>query len=326
MAVYIKQSPPREGTRGGWEDFNWDSLKSQSNADRDYYLGASAKVGVCTRGRFEKFDWWTKKKEIGIVEGVDDELQRVKRFEHQLLEEALGQRPRHLLAGEALPDEGPQKQEASSDNDRTAAKALKKLKKEQKKLKKLKKKEKRREARRLRHLKKERCSDSPPRRETSPAFSSGSAQGFQDSGRRRSHGRKIGQEGSNAAQHEKGLRKRKRSHSAEHRNRHKSRRRSRSRQRNEADRHTSASRRESRPHNRHCSTEATNDRGRRHRGDEGRDGEKRAQAGAEERRSPRKKDCPDTEPVSRAPEQRYRVKRELLDQEKSRGAERRPSC
>lgn len=51
--------------------------------------GASAKVGVCTRGRFEKFDWWTKKKEFGVFEGVDDELQKVKRFEQQLLEEAL---------------------------------------------------------------------------------------------------------------------------------------------------------------------------------------------------------------------------------------------
>lgn len=43
-----------------------------------------------------------------------------------------GQRPRHLLAGEALPKEGLQKQEATSESDRTAAKALKKLKKEQK--------------------------------------------------------------------------------------------------------------------------------------------------------------------------------------------------
>lgn len=90
MAVYIRQSPPREGVRGGWEDFNWESLKSQSHADRDYYLGASAKVGICTRGKFEKFDWWTKKKETGGQENVaDDELRRVKRFEQQLLDEAL---------------------------------------------------------------------------------------------------------------------------------------------------------------------------------------------------------------------------------------------
>lgn len=52
--------------------------------------GASAKVGICTRGKFEKFDWWTKKKESGGPNGEgDDELRRVKRFEQQLLEEAL---------------------------------------------------------------------------------------------------------------------------------------------------------------------------------------------------------------------------------------------
>lgn len=53
--------------------------------------GASAKVGICTRGgKFEKFDWWTKKKETEVPSGAEDEeLRRVKRFEQQLLEEAL---------------------------------------------------------------------------------------------------------------------------------------------------------------------------------------------------------------------------------------------
>ncbi|CDJ34219.1 LOW QUALITY PROTEIN: uncharacterized protein EMH_0019270 [Eimeria mitis] len=117
MAVYIKQSPPREGVRGGWEDFKWDSLKTQTNADRDYYLGE-------------------------------------------------GRKPRHLLAGEALPDEEPPPAAATAtatavaDDRRVAAKALKKLKKEQKKLKKMRKKEQRREAKRLRMVKRERDSDS----------------------------------------------------------------------------------------------------------------------------------------------------------------------
>ncbi|OEH76739.1 trichohyalin [Cyclospora cayetanensis] len=168
MAVYIKQSPPREGVRGGWEDFNWESLKSQSNAERDYYLGASAKVGICTRGKFEKFDWWTKKKEpAGQTDAAEDELQRVKRFEQQLLEEALGRRPRHLLAGEALEEEAP-RPTAAPEAGPAAEKALKKLKKEQKKLKKLKRKEQKREARLLRLLKKERRSDSRSSREPSP--------------------------------------------------------------------------------------------------------------------------------------------------------------
>lgn len=202
MAVYIKQSPPREGVRGGWEDFNWESLKSQSFADRDYYLGASAKVGICTRGKFEKFDWWTKKKEAGGQEtAADDELRRVKRFEQQLLDEALGRRPRLLLAGEALPDEEPPRADAGLADAPDAAKALRKLKKEHKRLKKLKKKEQKREARRLRMLKRERRSDSRSSRDASPSSRKGSfarneARGESNDSWRRHHRRSRSVSGS----------------------------------------------------------------------------------------------------------------------------------
>lgn len=43
-----------------------------------------------------------------------------------------GQRPRHLLAGEALQDDEPSKPVAAPEGSAAAAKALKKLKKEQK--------------------------------------------------------------------------------------------------------------------------------------------------------------------------------------------------
>lgn len=48
-------------------------------------------MGICTSGgKFEKFDWWTKKKDTGPQRGGEvEELQRVKRFEQQLLDEAL---------------------------------------------------------------------------------------------------------------------------------------------------------------------------------------------------------------------------------------------
>lgn len=198
MAVYIKQSPPREGVRGGWEDFNWESLKAQSHADRDYYLGASAKVGICTRGKFEKFDWWTKKKESGELTGeADAELRRVKRFEQQLLEEALGQRPRHLLAGEALHEDEPLNSIAAPEGSAVAAKTLKKLKKEQKRLKKLRKKERKREARRLRMVKRERRSDSRSSRESSPSLSSGTRSGSR--GRRHTHTRRRHRHGRSPA-------------------------------------------------------------------------------------------------------------------------------
>ncbi|KAL8437238.1 hypothetical protein Efla_006731 [Eimeria flavescens] len=197
MAVYIKQSPPREGVRGGWEDFKWDSLKTQSHADRDYYLGASAKVGICTRGKFEKYDWWTKKKEKETPEdAADEELRRVRRFEQQLLDEALGQKPRLLLAGEALPEEEVRKkEEAAGVEGPDAAKALKKLKKEHKRLKKLRKKEQRREARRIR-LKRERrnsASSSAESRHSSPRrrrrSRSSSSSGSSSRRRRRNHSR-----------------------------------------------------------------------------------------------------------------------------------------
>lgn len=153
------------------------------------------------------------------------------------------------------------------------------------------------------------------------------AQDFKDSGRRGSHWLKAGQEGLNIVQHEKNLRKRKRSHSSEPKNRHKSRRRSSSRQRNEADRHRSRSRQESRPHKRHSSTKATEDHSRRRWDNEGRNGVKRAKTDIEGRRSPRKKNyCPGPEQVRGAPDQRCQVKRELLDPEKLRGTERRLSC
>ncbi|KAL8271934.1 hypothetical protein Esti_004058 [Eimeria stiedai] len=200
MAVYIKQSPPREGVRGGWEDFKWDSLKTQSHADRDYYLGASAKVGICTRGKFEKYDWWTKKREDQDAGGeADDELPRVKRFEQQLLDEALGKKPRLLLAGEALPDEEVPKPPAAPEG-LDVEKALKKIRKEQKRLKKLRKRERKREARRMR-LKRERRSHSRSNSERPSGEShigSKSASGSSSRSKRRKHSHRRSQSSSHS--------------------------------------------------------------------------------------------------------------------------------
>ncbi len=37
--------PERGGTRGGVENFQWDSLKAQSKREQQHYLGVSAKLG-----------------------------------------------------------------------------------------------------------------------------------------------------------------------------------------------------------------------------------------------------------------------------------------
>ncbi|PFH36225.1 hypothetical protein BESB_044170 [Besnoitia besnoiti] len=103
MAVYIRQSPPREGVRGGREDFKWESLTSSQ--DYDYYLGASTKIGLHSRGgRFVKNDWWTKQRGGASTTELDEELQRVKNFENELMGEALGQKPKNLLVGNEYED------------------------------------------------------------------------------------------------------------------------------------------------------------------------------------------------------------------------------
>eukprot|EP00070_Physeter_catodon_P026887 XP_028333781.1 multiple myeloma tumor-associated protein 2 homolog [Physeter catodon] len=104
MAVYIRTSPPRDGVRGGREEFKWDSLKT--NQDREYYLGASVKIGMHSRGgRFEKHDWWTKRRAGLSANELQEETQRVKDFENTLINEALGCTPKHLLAGEEYKEE-----------------------------------------------------------------------------------------------------------------------------------------------------------------------------------------------------------------------------
>ncbi|CBZ50579.1 conserved hypothetical protein [Neospora caninum Liverpool] len=103
MAVYIRQSPPREGVRGGREDFKWDSLTTSQ--DYDYYLGASMKIGLYSRGgKFVKHDWWTKQRGGTAPDDLDEETQRVKNFENELMGEALGQKPKNLLVGNPYED------------------------------------------------------------------------------------------------------------------------------------------------------------------------------------------------------------------------------
>ncbi|KEP64068.1 UNVERIFIED_CONTAM: hypothetical protein HHA_319670 [Hammondia hammondi] len=139
MAVYIRQSPPREGVRGGREDFKWDSLTTSQ--DYDYYLGASVKIGLHSRGgKFVKHDWWTKQRG-GSAGDLDEEMQRVKQFENQLMGEALGQKPKNLLVGnpyeerEAL-GEGADLREKAAGGDSEERPKRKKRKKEKKKKKK----------------------------------------------------------------------------------------------------------------------------------------------------------------------------------------------
>eukprot|EP00921_Rhytidocystis_pertsovi_P016709 GHVQ01026329.1.p1 GENE.GHVQ01026329.1~~GHVQ01026329.1.p1 ORF type:complete len:392 (+),score=78.06 GHVQ01026329.1:188-1363(+) len=100
--VDIRQSPPREGTRGGLELFEWNHVKGESMRDRECFLGSSLKIGIAGRGgRFYKHDWWTKKREKGgdakEAAKEDEEMKILKAYEDELMLEALGVKPKNLL-------------------------------------------------------------------------------------------------------------------------------------------------------------------------------------------------------------------------------------
>lgn len=84
MAVY--NGPPRGGSRGGRDQFNWEAVKGDK--DREYYLGHSVKA---LAGRWQKGKdvyWYTREKQQDQPTGtVDDEIRAVKDKEDQLMAE-----------------------------------------------------------------------------------------------------------------------------------------------------------------------------------------------------------------------------------------------
>jgi hypothetical protein len=86
----------REGCRGGRENFKWDQLKDQDFKDREQYLGVSAKVGLMAKfGRYYVHDWYAKKRDT--AESIESEKQTVQQYEEELMQEALGLKPKKLL-------------------------------------------------------------------------------------------------------------------------------------------------------------------------------------------------------------------------------------
>lgn len=86
----------REGCRGGRENFKWNDLKEQDFKDREQYLGASTKVGLM--GKFARYyvhDWYAKKRDTAA--SIEEERGTVQKFEDELMQEALGLKPKKLL-------------------------------------------------------------------------------------------------------------------------------------------------------------------------------------------------------------------------------------
>jgi hypothetical protein len=78
----------RGGTRGGKDQFSWDTVKEAK--DKDYYLGASVKA---VSGRWQKGKdvfWYTKDKGSESSEAMKDEIRAVKEREEELMRQALG--------------------------------------------------------------------------------------------------------------------------------------------------------------------------------------------------------------------------------------------
>lgn len=86
----------REGCRGGREQFKWNQIQEQDFKDREQYLGQSTKVGLMGKfGRYYVHDWYSRKRER--PEDLKDELDTVKAYEEQLMQEALGLKPKKLM-------------------------------------------------------------------------------------------------------------------------------------------------------------------------------------------------------------------------------------
>ncbi|KAK9842065.1 hypothetical protein WJX81_006747 [Elliptochloris bilobata] len=91
MSLY--NGPPRGGTRGGADQFSWESVKA--DPDREFYLGHSVKA---TTGRWQKGKdvfWYTREKK-GDDDAAAAEMLAIKQREEDLMAEALGIKPRTL--------------------------------------------------------------------------------------------------------------------------------------------------------------------------------------------------------------------------------------
>lgn len=111
----------REGCRGGSEQFTWNSLKEQEFKDREQYLGGSTKVGLMGKfGRYYQHDWYSKKRDTAA--SIDDEKTAVKAYEDELMQEALGLKPKKLLLAKKQLSEEELKEFLKKDNEKNGDK------------------------------------------------------------------------------------------------------------------------------------------------------------------------------------------------------------
>lgn len=86
----------KDGCRGGREQFTWTSIKEQEFKDRESYLGQSTKVGQMGKfGKYYLHDWYARKRDT--TASIAEERGAVQAYEEELMQEALGMKPKKLL-------------------------------------------------------------------------------------------------------------------------------------------------------------------------------------------------------------------------------------
>ena len=76
----------REGCRGGWSNFKWESVRQMTYKDRECYLGATYKLGFLDKGgRWRKKNWWTNNKTVlnNHKANPEPEKEEIKEVQHK---------------------------------------------------------------------------------------------------------------------------------------------------------------------------------------------------------------------------------------------------
>jgi hypothetical protein len=137
----IYNGPSRGGTRGGKDQFSWDSVKSDQQ--REFYLGHSVKAAT---GRWQKgkdIFWYQKEKDplhsLSNEDAIAQERAMAKQREEALMMEALGLKPKQPGTGTNAIEISGKEQGGGSDravrkddNDDVAKKEKRRRRKEKK--------------------------------------------------------------------------------------------------------------------------------------------------------------------------------------------------
>lgn len=181
----IYNGPSRGGTRGGKDQFSWDSVKSDQQ--REFYLGHSVKAATGRWQNGKDIFWYQKEKDphsLSNDNAIAQEKAMAKQREEALMMEALGLKPKQPGTGTNAVEIFKKGEEEGGGGDARAAgkddgDVAKKEKKRRRKEKKREKKQEKKERSSNRHTSKR------SRRHRSRSHSSGRSSDDGENRRRR---------------------------------------------------------------------------------------------------------------------------------------------